>query len=149
MVSITKRPATDNDKDMVRDIHHAAYRPWVVEQFGPWNQHIQDKFFDESWSKLGYMMLEEEGIPCGYIALTVEVDGLHVRELAIAPDFQGRGIGSTVFRELKSDARVDGLPIKLRAFRKNFKAIEFYKHIGFKVVGLENEQILFEWCDNA
>src|SRR5690349_7204800 len=97
---LTRRPATSSDTDLARAIHHAAYRPVVERQFGPWDDALQDRLFALDWEpEAGFEILLYDGRPCGYTCIVDRPDDLHVREIVVAPEFQGRGIGAALLRE--------------------------------------------------
>jgi len=63
------RPATDNDFAFARAVHHSAYREWIVDQFGVWDEDVQDRFFREGWERWPYRNIEIDGRPVGYSAV--------------------------------------------------------------------------------
>ncbi len=144
-MEITSEPASDQDFTFVRDVHHTSYREWTVEQFGPWDEPLQDRYLLDSWNRLEYQIIFADNLPCGYIAISKEGDAVHVREFAIHKDYQGKGVGSHILHQVKRTAENLNLPVKLNAFIKNGKAIRFYTHIGLKQIGQANNQIQFEW----
>src|SRR4051794_4542203 len=94
------RPATENDFAFARAVHHSSYREWVVDQFGAWDEALQDRFFQESWDKWRYDIIEMDGHPVGYSAVEHADDATHLREFALHGEFQGRGIGAAFLRSL-------------------------------------------------
>ncbi|MEO5563994.1 MAG: GNAT family N-acetyltransferase [Chitinophagaceae bacterium] len=58
--------------------------------------------------------------------------------IAVAPDFQGKGIGKLIFTELLSQIEKEKLHIlrvELFTQESNIRAISFYKQLGFKEEG--------------
>src|SRR5215212_4472750 len=99
-MNLTLRRAMEEDFAFAKAVHHWAYRRWVVEQFGPWDEAVQDRFFRESWDRWPYEIIEVDGGPSGYCAVEQAVEATHVREFAIHPELQGQGIGRTLLRSL-------------------------------------------------
>lgn len=66
-MDIALRPATKNDKDFARGVHHRAYHDVVVTQFGDWDEVAQDKFFATGWAKPGHEIVLVDDTPCGYV----------------------------------------------------------------------------------
>ena len=54
-----------------------------------------------------------------------------IDDLYIFPDFQSKGIGSTVIRKCCSAVNE---PVMLYVFIKNHRAVSLYKRLGFAVV---------------
>lgn len=144
-MKLSLRPATEEDFDYCREVHHAAYRPWVVAQFGKWEEEEQDRFFRESWQRWPYEIIEVDASPCGYYAVEKTVEATHIREFALHPNYQGRGIGAAFLRSFVARFHFADRPVRLRAFKANQEAISFYRHIGFTETGSTDTQLLFEW----
>jgi acetyl esterase/lipase len=49
VMTVSRRQATDSDRDLVRPIHHRAYRKVIERQYGVWDLAAQDQFFDAAW----------------------------------------------------------------------------------------------------
>ena len=142
-MKITRRPATDADREYARDAHHRGYRDTVVKQFGTWDEAAQDGFFEHGWKTFRHEILLCDGVPCGYVAVSELPGYIHVIELVVHADFQGRGIGSTFLREVVAAARTRGVPVKLGVLHKN-RAFDFYRKLGFRETGRTSTHILME-----
>src|SRR4051812_19237839 len=129
-MDIRLRRATEEDFAFARAVHHSSYRDWVVEQFGAWDESLQDRFFRESWDRWAYDIIEIDNCPVGFCAVEHADDATHLREFALHPKFQGKGIGAAWLRSLVREFHRPEKPIRLRAFKANHDAISFYKHIG-------------------
>jgi GNAT superfamily N-acetyltransferase len=89
---------------------------------------------------------EIAGEPVGYLALVDDI----LDHLYVAPDHQGRGVGSMLLAKAKA-LRPAGL--QLYAFQRNRRARDFYEARGFAPVrfsdGAGNEErepdVLYEW----
>ena len=72
--------------------------------------------------------------PIGLIKLGVATDKLHIRQLQISPQFQGKGVGGKVIALVKEKAKELGLPLTLNVLLAN-PAISLYLRNGFTVTG--------------
>ena len=89
---------------------------------------------------------EIAGEPVGYLALVDDI----LDHLYVAPDHQGRGVGSVLLAKAKA-LRPAGL--QLYAFQRNRRAQDFYEARGFAPVrfsnGAGNEErepdVVYEW----
>ena len=61
-------------------------------------------------------------------------DALHLQQLQVLPEWQGRGIGRQVMDHLIALAEADGLPVTLTVLKKN-PALALYQRCGFEQVG--------------
>ncbi len=141
---ITKRPVTPDDKEWAREIHHKSYRSVVEDQFGPWNEDFQNKFFDEDFAPDNSELVMCDGEPCGYITKERSDEGITLHELVVSPDYQGKGIGSMLLKEVMDEGRKTGMSVKLMALKKN-KAAELYRRMGFKEVQESDTHYFFEF----
>lgn len=134
---ITKRPATDADTEFARTVHHTAYYDVIVQQFGSFNEKMQDDFFFKSWKPETHEILLSDGIEAGYISIEYFPDHIVAHELVLLPEFQGKGIGSKLLKEVLEEAKIKHIPVQLRVLKKNI-AQDLYRRLGFKDIG-ENE----------
>ena len=85
-------------------------------------------------------IIESEGNIIGVIGLTRMKNRrshvLFLSKFAIAPEYNGKGYGSKVIKDIIKDAKSTGVKkIELMAEEDNSGAIEFYKKLGFAIEG--------------
>ena len=129
-MSFTRRPAQATDQEFARALHHVAYRDVVEDQFGQWDEGEQSAYFDAAWPQHEHEIVECDGVPCGYVAIEIAEDAVHVHELVVHPDYQGRGFGTAALSEAIESARARGLPVELRVLHRN-RAVDLYLRFGF------------------
>jgi ribosomal protein S18 acetylase RimI-like enzyme len=125
-------------------VHHQGYREVVERQFGAWNLAVQDAYFRDGWNAAPHEILEYDGAPVGYVCIEDRLDLVHVRELVLLPEFQNRGIGTALLRQVMAHAEGRGVPVQLGALHAN-RAAELYRRLGFWEIGRTDTHILFEW----
>ena len=143
-MEITTRPATAADMDFARTVHHLAYRDVVTRQFGQWDETLQDGFFDRGWSPAKIEILLVDGEPCGYTGIEDRPGDVYLRELVIQPEYQGRGIGTTILRQVMARAQGRGVPVRMQVLQQN-RAQDLYRRVGFREVGRTETHVLMEW----
>jgi GNAT superfamily N-acetyltransferase len=141
---VVRRAATEADRAFARHTHHLAYRDVVVHQFGAWVDDQQDRFFESSWAAMPHEIIVCDGEPCGYVCVEDRPDDVHLRQLVLAPDYQGRGIGASVLESVMGHARARGVPLRLSTPRAN-RAANLYRRVGFRPIGTTETHLLFEW----
>jgi ribosomal protein S18 acetylase RimI-like enzyme len=141
---ISTRQAHEHDREFARLAHHSAYRDVVERQFGPWDEAMQDGFFENEWNPEKKQILCVDGVDCGYYVVEHQPDDIHVRELVIHPDFQGRGIGTLFLQRLQKEAEESGVPVRLGTFQQNH-AVRLYRRLGFREIGTTEAHVLLEW----
>ena len=142
------RPAQDSDREFARQTHHAGYRDVVERQFGPWNEALQDRLFEEDWDPATKEIIVADGEECGYFTVEYRADDIHVRELVINPRYQRRGIGTLLLQGLQEKASAATVPIRLGTFHRN-EALQLYRRLGFREIGTTETHVLMEWMPPA
>jgi GNAT superfamily N-acetyltransferase len=141
------RRARPADATAVATLHGAA-RPHAM----PYLPELRSDDEVRVWTretllpKAEVWIAEIAGEPVGYLALVDDI----LDHLYVAPDHQGRGVGSMLLAKAKA-LRPAGL--QLYAFQRNRRARDFYEARGFAPVrfsdGAGNEErepdVLYEW----
>ena len=128
---VTLRPAMDADASFARDAHNAAFHDVVVKQFGSWTKDKQDHYFELSWNSAKMTIIELDGAPCGYARIDDFSMEIRIQQLVVSPQFQRRGVGSYVLKQLQDKAHQHNKLLTLRVLHKN-QAIKLYARLGFK-----------------
>lgn len=143
---LERGPATSSDTEFARTTHHAAYRDVVSRQFGAWDEALQDRLFEEKWMPDKCEIVLCDGNPCGFLSVEDHPDHIHISEIVIAPQFQGRGIGSRLLNEEVQRGREAKSPLRLQVLREN-RALELYRRLGFKECDTTETHICMIWED--
>ncbi len=147
-MELKRRPARGSDTGFARKVHHRAYHEVVEQQFGPWIEEQQDRYFEGDWAGGAFEIVLCDGTACGYVCIEDRDDDIHVRELVLLPEYQGRGIGSSILREVMDRARARRVPVRLGTQHKN-RALNLYRRLGFREIGRTETHILLEWRSDA
>lgn len=131
---LTRRPATPEDKEFARLVHHLAYHEVVLHQFGRWDEREQDAYFAAAWPKHDHEIVEWNGEACGYVAVELGCRRVDVHELVLHPDHHNRGIGTTILLEAVSAAGSLGASVHLQVLHAN-RAVALYERLGFEQSG--------------
>lgn len=80
-------------------------------------------------------ILTVNGIDAGWMAIQRLPEEVRLVEIMIDARFQGQGVGSHLVRELLSEAKGLGVPLRLYVNRTNAGAVRFYERLGFVATG--------------
>jgi ribosomal protein S18 acetylase RimI-like enzyme len=130
--------------DFVRNVHHRAYRDVIERQYGSWSQTTQDRFFNHVWSAAAHEIVFCDAVPCGYASVENRNGEIYLRELVIDPDFQGRGIGTHLVRDIQNHAATLEVSVRLQTHVVN-RAQNLYSRLGFRETGRTQTHVLMEW----
>lgn len=124
------RRATSADASTVRETTRAAYTKWVAvigrepkPMMANYEQAVIDHIID---------LLEMDARPVGLVEVTPQSSHLLIENVAVLPDWHGKGVGGSFFERAETIARSLRLN-ELRLYTNAMFAtnISFYAHRGF------------------
>lgn len=129
---VSLRPATASDCEFAFRVWKAAMERYVEATWG-WDESSQRQRQQEEFTAAAYQVIEVAGQPVGTLIAERRPDAIYLSGLYILPEHQGQGYGSQIIASLLSEARRDGLPIRLRVLWVNPGAQRLYERTGFVV----------------
>ncbi len=113
---------------------------WVIDiERTVFNEHDPYYYmqFYETCSE-GFLVAEINSIVVGYIVgFRVSEETVRIFSFAVRSEYQNRGIGSALLKEVIDIFRQSGVvEILLEVRQSNIKAIRFYKKHGFRQIGI-------------
>lgn len=143
-LSYELKNVSQEDRALVKDIHHGSYREVVERQFGSWDAELQNSFFNQFWDKGSIELIVVEKQPVGFIQCFEREDHIFVAELVIAQTWQGRGLGTQNLRRLMSIAKERSIALRLQALKQNV-AIQLYERLNFRRTGETDTHVQMEY----
>jgi ribosomal protein S18 acetylase RimI-like enzyme len=136
------RAAVAADCELARRIYLETTRPYV-RHLGDWTDDFIVARFDQRFEVATTRMIELDGETIGWVRVSETGDEIVLEQIYLAPDRQGRGLGSILLRQLAEEWRTSGKPVALRVLKEN-PARRLYERFGFRVTG-ENEIQYLMW----
>jgi len=133
-ITFELRPARDGDREWLYALHCASMRD-VVERTWGWDEAWQRAHFDSRFAPAGISVITVGGRDVGILSLQARPAELYVAALEIAPEMQGRGLGTAVMRRVLGEGASRGLPVTLQVLKANEGARRLYERLGFQVSG--------------
>lgn len=147
------RPVTEADRDFLYLIYAStrqeemAAAGWdkeqveifLTQQFNAQHHHYQKYFKDAS-----YEIILLGGEQIGRLYVERRKDEIRLIDLALLPDFRGRGIGSKILRDLIAEAEKANLPLRFHVEYFN-PARRLYERLGFTEIDNIGSHFLMEW----
>lgn len=140
------RRATCRDQLVLFEIHRTAFLPHIARIWG-WDERQQRASFLEEVATTNTWVVETDSGIAGYLQVKSQAGRLYVRNMALLPEFQRRGIGTWLVQKLQTKAAARGMPIELSVLRTNVPARRFYERLGF--VRTRDAQAHFEMTWHA
>jgi len=125
-------PASDDDYEFSFQVKKAAEGELIRSMFG-WDEPLQRRLHLREWSAKRPSVIEYDGKHVGTVAVTRGDGYLEVGQFFILPEYQNKGIGSSVLRRILETADEDGLVSRLK-FLKGNRAESLYRRHGFALV---------------
>lgn len=79
-----------------------------------------------------YLVAKDDERIIGYIGIEKILDEEHIINMAVHPDYQGKGIGKRLMQHVLNDEEVFFLEVRT----SNDTAKSIYEHFGFKVINM-------------
>ena len=103
----------------------------------PWPKSLFIEELENPLSHLYTARIGERGEVVGYIIFWTIVDEAHILNVAVHPDYRGRGIGRGLVSFVVDRCRRLGLRrVFLEVRRSNIVARRLYRDLGFEVIGV-------------
>ena len=112
---------------------------FVRMQFDGQHAYYQDHYADASFD-----VILVDGQPAGRRYVAREADEIRIVDIALLPDYCNRGIGTTLLRELQSEAAAAGKPLRIHVERFN-PALSLYHRLGFRQIDDRGVYLFMEW----
>jgi hypothetical protein len=124
-IAVIRVRGTDPVQERVRDLcYETLHRPFGVTRNDAWNE--------TDPRSTHFVAMDGERL-AGYARLLEEGGGGHVRQVAVAPAYRGRGVASDLVSCAVAAARERRLPFAFLNAREH--AVTLYERAGFRVAG--------------
>jgi ribosomal protein S18 acetylase RimI-like enzyme len=141
-VAVTLRPATPQDRELLRAIYAStraeelAVTGWpedtkaafLAQQFDAQDRHYRAHFPDASFD-----VILVDGEPAGRLYVDRRADEILLVDIALLPAFRGRGAGGELLRAVIAEADAAGSPVSIHVERTN-RALSLYERHGFEQI---------------
>ena len=129
-----------------------ALVPWSAEQkdaFVKWQAELQRTEYESTYPGAEYDIILIDGQPAGRIWIARNQDEIRLLDIALLPEFQNRGAGSQLLRQLIDESRQTSTPLRHMVFVHNNNAQRFYDRLGFVVIDDLGAYRQMEWRTQA
>ncbi|TDU87541.1 putative N-acetyltransferase YhbS [Kribbella voronezhensis] len=110
------RSAVAGDVEKVAELRAVVMRP-DLERLGRYDEQRVRQRLRDTFSPQYSSIIEVGGSFAGSVTVRPVDDGLLLEHFYLAPPFQGRGLGSSLLRDLLERIDADGLPVRLNVLQ--------------------------------
>jgi ribosomal protein S18 acetylase RimI-like enzyme len=149
--SVTLRPATDKDRPFMLRVYASIREPELERSGLPreqWAAFIEHQFEAQSHAYATYRdtsfeVVLVDGEPAGRLIVARWAEELRIVDIALLPEYRGRGIGGELMRRLIEEADERGVKASIHVERFN-PAQHLYARLGFHPVSETGVYLLLE-----
>ena len=150
MSEILIKKAAEDDLKTIHDMAQVVFRHTYREILSPDQmEYMMDMMYSMPNLQIQiqeghhYYIAYEDQTPCGYVSVQHEgadgegVEVFHLHKIYVMPDAQGKGVGLRLFETVADHVRnaFPGLRARIELnVNKYNKAVDFYKHLGMRVL---------------
>jgi ribosomal-protein-alanine N-acetyltransferase len=130
---VIERLAGSDDLDGVLAVDEASFsRPWTRTMY-------EAEFLSQPTARL-YVLRLDGCLVAGYVATWIVLDEVHINNLAVRPEYRGRGYGSALLTHALAEGEREGAGrATLEVRRSNDAARRLYERFGFRVAGVRRD----------
>jgi ribosomal protein S18 acetylase RimI-like enzyme len=141
---ISLRPATPDDIHRLYEIHRAASRQMVAETWGHWDEAWQQHYFSQHFDCSARQVIQFHSEPIGFLDVTFHADHVFLAGIEIAPEYQCRGFGTALIRDVLAKGSELHLPVRLQVLKVNKRAHALYERLSFVETGHTDTHYLMQ-----
>lgn len=125
------RPATPADLEFIKALHNANFKDQVMAIWG-WDETTQSRLVEERFDSTKLRIIQSNGKDIGALQTEARPVEVILENIQLLPDYQRRGLGSKIIRDILAEADAAQLPVALTVLRTN-PARSLYERLGFFV----------------
>jgi ribosomal protein S18 acetylase RimI-like enzyme len=146
------RPVQDGDRAFLVDLYGSvrepelAHVPWDAAARRAFVEHqfaAQDAHYRQNYPGATLDVIEVDGEPAGRLYVHRGPSDIRIMDIALAPAFRGRGIGTRLLRSLIAEAQDSGRKLSIHVEMNN-PARTLYERLGFRAAGEHGVYVLLE-----
>jgi ribosomal protein S18 acetylase RimI-like enzyme len=151
--SITFRPCADADVPFLRHLYgttrEAELRPvpWTDDQkrqFLDMQFIAQKQHYGQYYPDCEFLVIELDQTPIGRLYIDRADEDIRITDIALLPEFRGRGIGRMLMEEILEEGRAARKRVTIHVEHDN-PARHLYDRLGFRHVDTNGVYHLMEW----
>ena len=104
-----------------------------VDQTWGWDDAYQESLFRRNYVPAKIQIVLYDGREIGMLYVEEREDDVFLRTIEIHPEFQGKGLGTAIIKEIIAGAAQKMKPIAIQVLKVN-PARQLYERLGFAII---------------
>jgi ribosomal protein S18 acetylase RimI-like enzyme len=104
----------------------------------------QRDWYREQYVSASFQVIVVDGRRAGRLYVDRWEEEIRIVDIALLPEWRGRGVGSALLTDLQSEARTAGKVLSIHVERFN-RALTLYRRLGFEAAGDHGVYLLLRW----
>jgi GNAT superfamily N-acetyltransferase len=129
-------PADQTHKEFSYQVKKEAEGDYITSMFG-WDENVQRDFQAKAWQEQRPDIITYDGKLIGTIATIENEDCIEIGQFFILPEYQNKGIGTYLLKDILDKADQLGRNVTLKFLRNN-PVKSLYVRNGFRVVDTDD-----------
>jgi ribosomal protein S18 acetylase RimI-like enzyme len=139
VADLALQPFTDDDLEFLYEVYagtrqdELAVVDWTdeqQEQFLRMQFHAQHTHYQQHYAHASFDVIELDGVPIGRLYLLRDEAEFRIVDIALLPEYRGRGLGGRLLDDVLSEADRAALPVSIHVEHDN-PAMRLYARLGF------------------
>jgi len=127
------KPATMEHYGFIYHIRKVTLEEYIEKIWG-WDEEYQQSDFRECFIPEKNKIIVYDNEEIGYLETSEEDNIVYIVELEILPEYQGKGIGSSIIKDIIEYGGASQKKVNIGCFKINRGAKRLYESLGFKVI---------------
>lgn len=123
----------------------AALPPDMLTMIMTQQFHAQTQGYRAAYPDARLEIVMVDAVPVGRLATWRGADAVHLVDIALTPEWRGRGVGTTILGGLMDEARALDLPLTLQVARDNLAAQRLYHRLAFVATAADETHLALAW----
>jgi ribosomal protein S18 acetylase RimI-like enzyme len=154
---IRRRPVTPEDEPFLCAVYGStrveelAQVDWDEEQklaFVQMQFAAQHRYYQEHYADASFQVILCDGVPAGRLYVARWPAEIRIVDIALLPEYRGRGIGTHLLHALQAEAALAGKPLRIHVERFN-PALRLYDRLGFREIADRGVYLFLEWTPDV
>jgi ribosomal protein S18 acetylase RimI-like enzyme len=156
-MSITFRPAGPDDAAFLLKVYGStraeelAAVPWTEAQreaFLGMQLQAQHHHYRQKYPAAEYLIILDDDRAVGRLYIARLAEQVRIMDITLLPEERGRGLGTSILRDLMAEAAAAGKPLRIYVESFN-RSLGLFKRLGFSQIEEQDFYLLMEWREGT